>query len=84
MPEGLEEFVEVLEGLGELITVVKTTKHCIRTYNSYTMAVRDFADIYMQSLRAVGLRAVGLRAVGLRVFISVKSQAAMVSTNIQV
>ena len=74
MPEGLEEFVEVLEGLGELITVVKTTKQCIRTYNSYTMAVRDFADIYIQSPRAVGLR----------VFISVKSQAAMVSTNIQV
>jgi len=38
-----------------------------RFYNSYTMAMRDFADIYTQSQR---------------VFISPKSQAAIVSTNI--
>ena len=28
--------------------------------NSYTMAARDFADIYTQSLRATGPRAVGV------------------------
>jgi len=44
----------------------------VYVYNSYTMAARDFADIYTQSPRATVPR----------VFISVKSQAAMVSTNI--
>ena len=29
-------------------------------YNSYTMAERDFADIYTQSLRAAGQRAAGV------------------------
>ena len=30
------------------------------TFNSYSMVVRDFADIYTQSLRAAGLRAAGV------------------------
>ena len=38
------------------------------------MTAKDFDDIYTQSPRAAGPR--------VRVFISVKSQAAMVSTNI--
>jgi len=52
-----------------------TKSSCVQRaclYNSYTLVATDFADIYTQSPRATGPR----------VFISVKSQAAMVSTNI--